>query len=50
MMDGMMYMSNQIQEMSLAMGSGKIPSNEMKKMQDRIMEIQKEMSGMEMHK
>jgi hypothetical protein len=47
MMGGMMGMSNQ---MSATMGSGKSTAAEMKKMQDRMTEIQKEMSGMEMHK
>jgi hypothetical protein len=37
-------------EMSVAMSSGKVSAKDMKKMQDRMMEIEKEMSGMEMHK
>jgi hypothetical protein len=43
-------MSHQMQDMSMAMASGKVSANKMKRMQDRMMEIQKEMSGMEMHK
>ena len=49
-MSGVMNdMSHQMLEMSMAMGSGTISAEEMKKMQDRMTEIQKEMSGMEMH-
>jgi hypothetical protein len=36
--------------MSMAMGSGKVSATEMKKMQDKMMETQKRMSGMERHK
>jgi hypothetical protein len=43
-------MSHQMLEMSVAMSSGKVSAKDMKKMQDRMMEIEKEMSGMEMHK
>lgn len=51
MMSGVMNeMSHQMQDMSMAMASGKVSANKMKRMQDRMMEIQKEMSGMEMHK
>jgi DNA-binding protein YbaB len=32
------------------MGNGNVTAKEMKKMQDRMTEIQREMSGMEMHK
>jgi hypothetical protein len=50
-MSGVMKdMSNQMQEMSMAMGNGNVTAKEMKKMQDRMTEIQREMSGMEMHK
>ena len=50
-MSGVMKdMSHQMLEMSTAMDSGKVSAEEMKKMQDRMMEIQKEMAGMEMHK
>jgi hypothetical protein len=50
-MSGVMNdMSHQMQEMSMAMGNGKLTAKEMKKMQDRMTEIQREMSGMEMHK
>lgn len=50
MSSAMNEMSHQMQEMSLAMGTGKVTTKEMKKMQDRMTEIQREMSGMEMHK
>jgi hypothetical protein len=50
-MSGVMNdMSHQMREMSMAIGSGKVSAREMKRMEDRMMEIQKEMSGMEMHK
>ena len=50
-MSGVMNdMSHQMQDMSMAMASGKVSAKEMKRMRDRMMEIQKEMSGMEMHK
>ena len=39
-------MSSQMQEMSMAMGNGKVTAKEMKRMQDRMTEIQGEMSGM----
>ena len=42
-------MSHQMLDMSVAMSSGKVSAKDMKKMQDRMMEIEKEMSGMEMH-
>jgi hypothetical protein len=51
MMCGVMNdMSHQMMEMSMAMGSGKVSEEAMKKMQGRMMEIQKRISGMEMHK
>ncbi len=43
-------MSHQMLDMSMMMGSGKCTAAEMKKMQDRMTEIQREISGMEMHK
>lgn len=50
MSDVMQDMSHRTMEMSTAMDSGKVSTKEMKKMQDRMMEIQKEMSGVETHK
>jgi hypothetical protein len=50
-MSGVMKdLSQQMMKMSTAFGGGKISGKEMKKMQDRMMEIQKRISGMEMHK
>jgi len=43
-------MSHQMLDMSVMMGSGKSTAAEMKGMQDRMTKIQREMSGMEMHK
>jgi hypothetical protein len=51
MMSGVMTdMSHQMMAMSMAMGTGRVSGKEMKKMQDRMMEIQKRMSGMDIHK
>lgn len=48
-MSGVMKdMSHQMLEMSTVMESGKVSAEEMKKMQARMMEIQKETSGMDM--
>ena len=50
MMSGVMKdMSNEMMEMSGVMGSGKVSSKMMIRMQDKMMEIQKKMHGMEMH-
>jgi hypothetical protein len=50
-MSGVMKdMSHQMQEMSMMMGSGKSTAAEMRKMQDRMTDIQKKMSGMEIHR
>ncbi len=50
-MSGVMnQMSHQMQEMSLAMSTGRVTAKQMKHMQDRMNEIQRKMSGMEMHK
>ena len=50
-MSGVMNdMSHQMREMSMAIGNGRVSAREMKQMEDRMMEIKKEMSGMEMHK
>jgi exopolyphosphatase/pppGpp-phosphohydrolase len=50
-MSGVMKdLSQQMMKMSTALDGGKISGKEMKKMQDRMMEIEKRMSGMEMHK
>jgi hypothetical protein len=50
MSSAMNDMSHQMQDMSIAMAGGKVSAKEMKRMQDRMMEIRKEISGMEMHK
>jgi len=51
MMSGVMNdMSHQMLDMSMAMAGGKVSAKEMKRMQYRMMEIRKEISGMEMHK
>ena len=50
MSGAMNEMSHQMLDMSIMMGSGKCTAAEMKKMQDRMTEIQKEMSGMEMQR
>ena len=50
-MSGVMKdLSQQMMKMSTAIAGGKISGKEMKNMQDRMMEIQKRMSGMEMHR
>jgi hypothetical protein len=50
MSSAMNDMSHQLQEMSMAMGSGKCTAAEMQRMQERMTKIQGEMSGTEMHK
>jgi hypothetical protein len=51
MMSGVLKdISHQMMDMSTVMGSGKVSAKKMKKMHDRMMEIQKRMSGMDMHK
>jgi hypothetical protein len=50
-MSGVMKdMSHQMMEMSKAMGKGKVSAKDMQKMQNRMAEIQKKMSEVEMHK
>lgn len=43
-------LSHQMMKMSTAMDAGKVSAKEMKRMRDKMMEIQKRMSAMEMHK
>jgi hypothetical protein len=43
-------MALQMMEMSKAMGRNKVSAKEMQKMQNKMMELQKKMSVMEMHK
>jgi hypothetical protein len=50
MSGAMNEMSHQMLDMSMMMGSGKCTAVDMKRMQERMTKIQREMSGMEMHK
>ena len=50
MSDVMKDVSHQMMEMSEVIGSGRVSTKDMKQMQHRMMEIQKRMSEMEMHK
>jgi hypothetical protein len=50
MSSAMNDMSHQMLEMSMMMGNGKATDADMKKMQDRMAKIHREMSGMGMHK
>ncbi|HUX27730.1 MAG TPA: hypothetical protein VMV39_03040 [Terracidiphilus sp.] len=50
MSGAMNEMSHQMQEMSMMMGNGKCTTAEMKSMHERMTKIQREMSGMAMHR